>query len=142
MSAPVPRYLITVFGYGCDLGPAQTARHARTLATERVIGCINAQHITAEKLDAAIRDLIAEYARFRLPFVWGSGQSAIADGTHHELYENNLLGERHICYGGYGGIAYHPISDTYVALFSHFIACGVWEAVYILDGLLKNQSVL
>jgi TnpA family transposase len=29
-----------------------------------------------------------------------------------------------------------------VALFSHFIACGVWEAVYILDGLLKNQSVL
>jgi TnpA family transposase len=142
LSAPVPRYLITVFGYGCDLGPAQTARHARNLATERVIGRINTQHITADKLDAAIRDLIAEYARFRLPFIWGSGQSAIADGTHHELYENNLLGERHIRYGGYGGIAYHHISDTYVALFSHFIACGVWEAVYILDGLLKNQSVL
>jgi hypothetical protein len=142
LSAPVPRYLITVFGYGCDLGPAQTARHARTLATERVISRINAQHITAEKLDAAIRDLIAEYARFPLPFVWGSGHSAIADGTHYELYENNLLGERHIRYGGYGGIAYHHISDTYVALFSHFIACGVWEAVYILDGLLKNQSVL
>jgi len=27
------------------------------------------------------------------------------------------------------------VSDTYVALFSHFIPCGVWEAVYILDGL-------
>ena len=27
-------------------------------------------------------------------------------------------------------------------MFSHFIACGVWEAVYILDGLLKNQSAL
>jgi TnpA family transposase len=142
LSDPVPRYLITVFGYGCDLGPAQTARHARHLATERVIGRLNAQHITADKLDAAIRDLIAEYARFRLPFIWGSGQTAIADGTHYELYENNLLGERHIRYGGYGGIAYHHISDTYVALFSHFIACGVWEAVYILDGLLKNQSVL
>ena len=24
--------------------------------------------------------------------------------------------------------------------FSHFIPCGVWEAVYILDGLLKNSS--
>ena len=23
---------------------------------------------------------------------------------------------------------------------SHFIPCGVWEAVYILDGLLKNSS--
>ena len=27
-----------------------------------------------------------------------------------------------------------------MALFSHFIPCGVWEAVYILDGLLKNRS--
>jgi TnpA family transposase len=27
-------------------------------------------------------------------------------------------------------------------LFSNFIACGVWEAVYILDGLLKNRSEL
>jgi TnpA family transposase len=25
-------------------------------------------------------------------------------------------------------------------LFSHFIPCGVWAAVYLLDGLLKNLS--
>jgi len=23
--------------------------------------------------------------------------------------------------------------DLYIALFTHFIACGVWEAVYIID---------
>lgn len=57
-----------------------------------------------------------------------------------ELRENNLLGERHIRYGRYGGIAYHHISATYIALFSNFIACGVWEAVYILDALLQNRS--
>ncbi|MEU7004305.1 Tn3 family transposase [Nonomuraea sp. NPDC046570] len=28
----------------------------------------------------------------------------------------------------------------FVALFSHFIPCGVWEAVYIIEGLLKNAS--
>ena len=48
--------------------------------------------------------------------------------------------EYHIRYGGYGGIAYHHVSDKYIALFTHFITCGVWEAVYILDGLLKNLS--
>jgi len=42
--------------------------------------------------------------------------------------------------GGYGGIGYYHVSDMYIALFSHFIPCGVWEAVYILDGLLKNES--
>jgi TnpA family transposase len=25
-------------------------------------------------------------------------------------------------------------------LFSHFIPCGVWEAIYILDCLTKNKS--
>ncbi len=142
MHNPLSRYLLTIFGYGCNLGPAQTARHARGLISERVIGRLNAQHITTEKLDAAIRDIINEYSRFNLPFIWGSGKTAVADGTHYELYENNLMGERHIRYGGYGGIAYHHISDTYVALFSQFISCGVWEAVYILDGLLENKSAL
>jgi TnpA family transposase len=36
------------------------------------------------------------------------------------------------------GIAYHYISDTYVALFSRFIPCGVWEAVHLIEGLLAN----
>lgn len=40
----------------------------------------------------------------------------------------------------YGGIGYYHVADSYIALFSHFIPCGVWEAVYILDGPLKNQS--
>ena len=48
--------------------------------------------------------------------------------------------EYHIRYGGYGGIAYHHVADSYVALFSHFIPCGTWEAVYIIEGLLQNDS--
>jgi len=50
------------------------------------------------------------------------------------------MGSRHIRYGGYGGIAYHHIADSYIALFTSFISCGVWEAVHILDGLMKNRS--
>jgi TnpA family transposase len=56
------------------------------------------------------------------------------------MYEQNLLSEYHIRYGGYGGIGYYHVSDKYIALFSHFIPCGVYEAVYILDGLINNQS--
>jgi len=51
-----------------------------------------------------------------------------------------LLSEYHIRYGGWGGIGYYHVSDTYIALFSSFIACGVWEAIHILDGLLENRS--
>jgi len=136
----VQRYLFTVFGYGCNLGPGQTARHAPEVASAQALRRINAQHINADKLEAAMVDIIDQYARFSLPRHWGSGRAAIADGTHVRLRENNLLGSQHIRYGAYGGIAYHHIADSYIALFTSFIPCGVWEAVHILDGLLKNRS--
>jgi TnpA family transposase len=28
----------------------------------------------------------------------------------------------------------------YILLFSHFIGCGVHEAIYLLDGLIRNRS--
>ncbi|MEE9359202.1 MAG: Tn3 family transposase [Hyphomicrobium sp.] len=136
----VRRYLFTIFGYGCNLGPAQTARHAPNLVTRQALRRINASHITSEKLEAATVDIVNAYTRFSLPKLWGAGMTAIADGTHIPLRENNLIGSRHIRYGGYGGISYNHIADTYIALFTTFIPCGVWEAVYILDGLLKNRA--
>ena len=136
----IQRYVFTVFGYGCNLGPNQTARHAPEIASVHVLRRINAQHVNANKLEAAMVDVINQYVRFPLPGHWGSGQAAIADGTHVKLRENNLMGSQHIRYGGYGGIAYHHIANSYIALFTSFISCGVWEAVHILDALMKNQS--
>lgn len=135
------RYLFTVFGYGCNLGASQTARHAPADINPQNLRRINAQHINASKLEAALNEVINEYSRFELPGFWGKSNVAIADGTQMELRRNTLMGEQHIRYGGFGGIAYHHISSEYIALFSHFISCGVWEAVYILDALLLNKSV-
>ncbi|ETT84591.1 MULTISPECIES: Tn3 family transposase [Bacillus] len=137
---PIERYIVTSFGYGCNLGSTQTSKHMRNTVTPHMISFVNRRHINVQKLDDAIRDILNHYNLFSLPKLWGSGKSAAADGTKYDLYEENLLSEYHIRYGGYGGIAYHHVSDTYIALFSHFIPCGVWEAVYIIDGLLKNKS--
>jgi TnpA family transposase len=134
------RYLLTTFSYGCNLGPTQAARHMRGIVTPRVLSFVNRRHVSAEKLNAALTDVINRYNVLNLPKLWGDGSAAAADGTKYDLYEQNLLSEYHIRYGGYGGIAYHHVADSYVALFSHFIPCGTWEAVYIIDGLLKNKS--
>ena len=136
------RYIFAVFGYGCNLGPTQTARHGPEIATAQVLRRINAQHVNADKLEAAMVDVINQYVRFALPRHWGSDKTAIADGTHVKLRENNLMGSTHIRYGGYGGIAYHHIAGTYIALFTSFISCGVWEGVHILDALTKNRSMI
>ena len=72
--------------------------------------------------------------------VWGDGSVVAADGTQVDTFIDNLLAETSIRYGGTGGIAYHYVSDTYIALFSKFIPVGVWEAVHIIQGLLDQQS--
>lgn len=133
------RFISTLFCYGCNVGPSETARSIPGI-TRKQIARINAHHVTEKRLDKAIAKVINVYNRFQLPSFWGSGKTASADGTKWEVHEQNLLSEYHIRYGGYGGIAYYHVSDTYIALFSHFIPCGIYEAIYILDGLIKNAS--
>ncbi|VWD64204.1 transposase Tn3 family protein [Burkholderia lata] len=136
---PRKRFISTLFCYGCNLGPSQTARSVKGLSRKQV-AWLNLKHVTEERLDKAIVKVINAYNQFALPKYWGSGKRVSADGTKWSLYEQNLLSEYHIRYGGYGGIGYYHVSDMYIALFSHFIPCGVHEAVYILDGLIKNGA--
>jgi len=56
------------------------------------------------------------------------------------VYENNLLAERHIRYGGYGGIGYYHVAGDYIALFSRFIPCGALEGTYILDPFFLHRG--
>jgi TnpA family transposase len=140
LANPRRRYVLTAFTYGCNLGPVQAARHMQGLATAHELSFTNRRHVGIAQLEVAQRDLINAYHRCDLPKVWGTGASAAVDGTKYDLAENSLLAEYSIRYGGYGGIAYHHVADSYIALFSHFIPCGVWEAIYLLEGLLKNTS--
>lgn len=139
LTDPVGRYLTTTFCYGCNIGPSQLAKSLPG-TDRRHLSWIHHRHMSEEKIQQAIVEIIDAYNRFSLPKVWGSGKHASVDGTKWDIYEQNLLAEYHIRYGGYGGIGYYHISDTYIALFSNFIPCGVWEAIYILDGLLENTS--
>ncbi len=38
---PIERYLLTMFTYGCNLGPAQAARHMRGVISARMLSFVN-----------------------------------------------------------------------------------------------------
>jgi len=135
------RLVSTFFCYGCFLGPSQAARSIEGVSRKQ-LAWIHDHHVSEERLNNAITKVINAYKQFQLPKFWGTGQSASADGTHWSTYQKNLFTQYHIRYGAYGGVAYYHVADNYVALFSHFIPCGVYEALYILDGLIKNESKL
>lgn len=142
LEKPVERYLLTTFCYGCNLGPSQLVKHLQQEVTAQQLAFANYRHIDNNRLLSARTDIINSYVHFDLPKLWGDGSRVAADGTKVELARNNLVSEYHIRYGGYGGIRYHFVSDNYLALFTSFITCGVWEGSYILDVFSKNQSEL
>jgi TnpA family transposase len=141
ISNPTDRYILTSFAYGTRMGPTEAARHIKNEdVTMHMLSWVNHRHITPILLDIAIAKLINYYGTFEIVRAWGDGKSCAADGTICYIREENLIAEFHLRYGHRGGIAYHHVSDQYIALFSTFIPCGVWEAVEIIEALLKNQS--
>ena len=136
------RYLITTFAYGCGLGPAQAARHFGGTFTAEDLSFVDRRHVDIADLRAGSADLQNLYSQFELTKLWGTGESAAADGTHFETFKNNLLAAHHFRYGKTGGIAYRHVADNYIALFSRFIGCGIYEATYILDILQNTLSDL
>ena len=108
------RYLLTVFCYGCNLGPVQTARSVRGVNRFQ-LAFINQRHITEQFLNDAITTIVNAYVQFPLQSLWGTGRSASADGMKWDLYPQNLMAEYHIRYGGYGGVGYYLVADNYIA---------------------------
>lgn len=131
------RYLLTVFAMGCNLGPTQAARHLSNGVTPHQLSYSNQRHMGLEQLDNACRDLTELYLRLELPKLWGEGKKVAADGTQYEFYEQNMLVGMHFRYRKKGAVAYRHVADNYIANFRSFIPPGVFEALYVIEGLMK-----
>lgn len=133
------RFVATTLSYGCNMGPTQTERSLLKFSRKQIAWLFN-HHVTDIRLIKAIRILINRYNTFALPKHWGPGDSLSVDGTFWDMYTQNLLAAHHIRYGRYGGVGYYHVSDQYIALFSNFISCGAHESIYLLDGIVENDS--
>ena len=132
------RLIATLFCYGCNVGPQQTVDSIKTFSRKQ-IAWLNSRFSTVPVLEKAITRTVNMYSKMSLPKKWGDGRHASADGTHQPLYDANMLSEFHARYRKKGAIGYYVVSDQYIALFSHFISCGVHESWHILDGVAKNE---
>ena len=134
------RYVLTTFCYGTLLGPAQVARHMRNQVSAHQLSLAFHKHITTANLQAADTDVINAFARLDIAGIWGDGTVVAADGSQVNTWENNLLAETSIRYGGFVRSRIDTFPTPTSRCSPRFIPCGVWEAVYILHGLLQNVS--
>ncbi len=65
------RYLLTTFTYGCNLGATQAARHMRGVVTAKELSFVNRRHVSGDKLQKALTDIINRYNVLNLPSYLG-----------------------------------------------------------------------
>ncbi|WP_413812615.1 Tn3 family transposase [Streptomyces sp. OE57] len=125
--------MIVTFVKGTNMGPYEAARQNPGVSGHE-LSYVADKHFPIVLLNEAIADLVNAHARLDISQAWGDGTAVAADGAHMDTYLDNLLSETSVRYGKPGGIAHHHVSDTYIALFTRFIPCGVREAGYIIEG--------
>jgi len=80
-----------------------------------------------------------------LSVVWGDGTRSSSDGQWFGVQAGSLLGALYPRYFGYYDRAvtvYTHTSDQFSVFGTRAISCSAREAVYVLDGLLENDTIL
>lgn len=132
------RLISTIFCYGCNIGPSQTANCLKGL-TRHQLAWLNLRYTSERSLSKAVANVVKEYQNLEITKHWGNGTSMSADGTHRQTLEDSLFSEFHIRYRKTGRICYFLTADNYICLFSHFIPCGIHESNFLFDGLVGSD---
>ena len=139
--AALPAALIA---HGTNLGIAAMGHSAEGITVD-MLRHVTQWFLREETLKAANTALVDYHHRLGLSSVWGDGTSSSSDGQRFGVQAGSLLGALYPRYFGYYDRAvtvYTHTSDQYSVFGTRAISCSAREAVYVLDGLLENDTVL
>jgi TnpA family transposase len=136
--------LAALVAHGTNLGIATMAQSTRDVSTD-TLRYVSHWCLRPETLKAANQLLVEYHHQLPLSAVWGDGIASSSDGQRFGLEASSLLASFYPRYFGYYERAitvYTHISDQYSVFASQAISCSPREALYVLDGLLENETIL
>ena len=136
--------LATLIAHGTNLGIAMMA-HSVEGITADMLQDMSQGCLCEDTLNAANTILVNYHHHLPLSAMWGDGTVSSSDGQRFGLQASSLLGSLYPRYFGYYDQAltvYTHLSDQHSVFHTQVIACSVREAIYVLDGLLNNDTIL
>ena len=136
--------LATLIAHGTNLGIAAMAHSVDDITTD-MLQDMSQWCLREDTLQAANACVVDFHHRLPFSTVWGDGTITSSDGQRFGLQASSLLGSLYPRYFGYYDqaltVSTH-IADQHSVFHTQVIACSVREAIYVLDGLLRNDTVL
>jgi len=136
--------LAALVAHGTNLGIATMAQSTEGITVD-MLQYASRWFLSASALKAANRVLVDYHHRLELAGVWGDGTASSSDGQRFGVQESSLLAGFYPRYFGFYDRAitvYTHVSDQYSVFASRAISCSPREAIYVLDGLLENDTIL
>jgi TnpA family transposase len=134
------RLLLCLYGLGTNAGLKRMCSGG-TEDRYADLQYIRRRYITKEQLRAAIAQVCNAIFRIRQPALWGEGTTACAsDSKKFGAWDQNLLTEWHVHYGGPGVVIYWHVEKHSVCIYSQLKACSSSEVAAMLEGVLRHDT--
>ena len=102
---------------------------------------VRRRYITKEQMRAAIAQVCNAIFHVRNPALWGEGTTACAsDSKQFGAWDQNLITEWHVRYGGRGVMIYWHVEKNPVCIYSQLKSPSSSEVSAMIEGVLRHDT--
>lgn len=134
------RILLCLFALGTNAGLKRIAASGQEASYKELL---HIRHSFLEKntLREAIAQVVNATLAIRLPEIWGEGTTSCAsDSKKFGAWDQNLMTEWHVRYGGSGVMIYWHVEGQSVCIYSQLKRCSSSEVAAMIEGVLKHKA--
>jgi hypothetical protein len=132
------RLLLCLFGMGTNTGLKRINTGIDGENYQDLI-YVRRRYIHKDQLRSAIAEVVNATFEIRLPHIWGEGTTTCAsDSKHFGAWEQNLITQYHLRYGGRGVMIYWHVEKNSTCIYSQLKTCSSSEVSAMINGVLKH----
>ncbi|MCU7939830.1 MAG: Tn3 family transposase [gamma proteobacterium symbiont of Bathyaustriella thionipta] len=132
------RLLLCLFGMGTNTGLKRISLSRHGISYKELLH-IRKRYIHKSTVRDAIAQVVNAIFKIRRPDIWGEGTTACAsDSKKFGSWDQNLMTEWHIRYGGRGVMIYWHVEKKSTCIYSQLKRCSSSEVASMIEGVLKH----
>ncbi len=132
------RLLLAIVGYGTNTG-LKSMSAGNEDVTYQDLQHIKLRYFDPDNLRMAIRNVINQLFKIRMPEIWEQCTTAVAsDSTHVKATDQNLMSQFHPRYRSSGVMIYWHVDTKSVCIYSQLKSCSSSEVSSMIEGVLRH----
>ncbi len=132
------RLLLCLFGMGTNTGLKRINTGIDGENYQDLV-YVRRRYIHKDQLRSACAEVVNAIFEIRLPHIWGEATTTCAsDSKHFPAWEQNLMTQYHLRYGGRGVMIYWHVEKNSTCIYSQLKTCSSSEVAAMINGVLKH----